>query len=549
LSRRASLGALAGYLVCSVALLGRGVLHDPTGRVVGSFGQDQGFFAWALVWWPHAIASGLDPVFTDVVYAPDGFNLAWATVIPGPALVLAPVTLTLGPIAAYNVLALAAPALAAWTAFLLCRRLTGQVVPALAGGWVFGFSSYELGESLNHVNLALVFPIPLAVLLVVDHLQRRIPTRRFVVYLGAVLFALASIFLETFLTFTLFAAAALVLALLVCGPPERSRLLRGTLPAIGLAYVGCLAVASPYLLAAVLRPNPISHLDTSIYSADVENFLFPTAITAIAHVRFAPVAARFTGNVTEQLAYLGPGLLAIVVLFAADRGRTRTGRFLLLFAALAALCSLGPRLIVGGIPTIDLPWRAMLHLPLVRYTLPARFVVYLWLALAVIVAVWLAPEHGRPGWRLPAAALALVLLLPTLHGPWWSTAVPTPPFFEHGRWRTALRPGENVLVIPYGVMGNSMLWQARTQMGFKLAGGYAASVIPKPFLRYPIVQTLYSGQLVADAPRELRRFLRDKRVTAIVVQQGIGGPWRGLFDGLARPRFLDGVIVYRLAPL
>lgn len=56
-------------------------------------------------------------------------------------------TTTAGPVVAYNILALLAPALAAWGCFMLCRGLTGEFRPALAGGYVFGFSTYVLAVS------------------------------------------------------------------------------------------------------------------------------------------------------------------------------------------------------------------------------------------------------------------------------------------------------------------------------------------------------------------------------------------------------------------
>ena len=56
--------------------------------------------------------------------------------------------------------------MAAWTAFLLCRQLSRRVAPALAGGLLFGFGTYESVETVNHLNLALVALVPLAVLLV-----------------------------------------------------------------------------------------------------------------------------------------------------------------------------------------------------------------------------------------------------------------------------------------------------------------------------------------------------------------------------------------------
>ena len=114
-------------------------------------------------------ASSATRCITDRIYAPEGFNLAWATVIPGPAFLAAPLTLLTSPIVSYNVLALIALPLNGLGAFLLCREVTAKTLPALVGGGVFAFSSYGLAESVNHLNLALVVCIPLAALVGVRH--------------------------------------------------------------------------------------------------------------------------------------------------------------------------------------------------------------------------------------------------------------------------------------------------------------------------------------------------------------------------------------------
>src|SRR5438132_1425304 len=87
---------------------------------------------------------------------------------PRPAsLALAPITVLAGPVVAYNLAALAAPALAGWGAFLLCRQVTRSFWPSVAGGYLFAFSSYEIGQmGAGHLNLTLVFALPLAAYLV-----------------------------------------------------------------------------------------------------------------------------------------------------------------------------------------------------------------------------------------------------------------------------------------------------------------------------------------------------------------------------------------------
>ena len=55
-------------------------------------------------------------------------------------------------------LLLLAPALSGWSAFLLCRAAGASYFPSVAGGYIFGFSSYLMGHAPAHPNLSLVTP-------------------------------------------------------------------------------------------------------------------------------------------------------------------------------------------------------------------------------------------------------------------------------------------------------------------------------------------------------------------------------------------------------
>ena len=93
----------------------------PFSHVIGD-GPDPPVFIWYLRWVPFALSHGLNPLFTSYLDFPDGINLMWQTSVPLLGLLLAPITLTLGPIFAYNLLMTASMALAAWCAFLAFRR-------------------------------------------------------------------------------------------------------------------------------------------------------------------------------------------------------------------------------------------------------------------------------------------------------------------------------------------------------------------------------------------------------------------------------------------
>ena len=99
---------LAAYAAVSCAYFGVRLLSHPGSEPVG-FGVDPQIFAWSFAWWPHALLHGHDPFAADVLWAPEGVDLAWAATAPGLALAFAPLTLAFGPIPAYNVTAVALP--------------------------------------------------------------------------------------------------------------------------------------------------------------------------------------------------------------------------------------------------------------------------------------------------------------------------------------------------------------------------------------------------------------------------------------------------------
>ena len=69
---------------------------------------------------------------------------------------------------------MAGPALSAWTCYLLCKYLSRSFYAALAGGFLYGFSVYELNQNLGHTHITLVMLPPLAALLTTRHIRGEI---------------------------------------------------------------------------------------------------------------------------------------------------------------------------------------------------------------------------------------------------------------------------------------------------------------------------------------------------------------------------------------
>jgi hypothetical protein len=540
------LAALGMYTSLSVVFFGRPVLDHFSRAFIGS-GIDPTQAMWALVWWPYAVRHGLNPFFTDRIWAPHGASLAWITGVPGASLVAAPITLTAGPVVAYNVLSLLAPALAASTAYLVCRYLTKRFWPSVVGGGIFGFSPYEMGHLRGHLNLMLIFLIPLGVYLVLLRLDRVMKPWTFVLLLGLVLSMQFLFSNEIFATLSAFGAAALGLAYLLLPGDLRPRL-----RSIGLlilcAYGAAVIALSPYLysiLAPGVPRTPFS--DPEVYTSDLLNFVIPTPLTLVGGAALEPITRAFSGNYGEEGAYLGVPLLLVVALFAQSHWRRPGGKLLLYLLGTIALASLGPTLHIAGHRIAPLPWTLVLRIPVLNNALPGRFIVHASFVVAIVVAMWLntAGVATRKKWLL--VSLGAITLMPNLWYPGWATPATTPPFIADRLYKGYLHEGETVLVIPYGANGNGMLWQAETEMHFRMAEGVGTGSIPRDFFRWPINYTFYSGHLIPDYAVQLKAYLAAHAVRKILVVDGTPGPWPQLFATLeTEPVRRGGVSLYEV---
>jgi hypothetical protein len=154
-----------------------------------------------------------------------GANVAAADLVPGASILFAPVTAAFGPVVTYNLLSFLAPVLAGWFAFLLCRRISGAFLPSLVGGYVFGFSTYELGQMLGHLNLMFVFLVPASVHLVLRRLDQSLSRRAFMLLFAGLLAAQFLLSAGVLVAMLVFGAISLALGYIV-SPPERRRDIR-----------------------------------------------------------------------------------------------------------------------------------------------------------------------------------------------------------------------------------------------------------------------------------------------------------------------------------
>jgi hypothetical protein len=516
-------GALGIYLALTMLFFGRGLVGHFTTVWVGQHEGDPSAFMWFLTWLPHALGQWHDPTFSDTIWAPSGISLIWTTWIPLGGLVAWPITRTLGPVAAYNALTLPMIPLAAWSAFLLCRYVTESWWSSLAGGYLFGFCGYMTFYLwVGTLTQLAVFPVPLAILAALRALRGEMSARRFTVCTTALLVTIFGIFLETFACMTMFGAMTLVLAIALYQGEMRQRL-RALVGPILASYALAAAILSPYLYCIFSTGAPKGAIwQTFLSSADLLFFLLPSHVSEIG--RIAPVRQVLDGLPTTIFVgytYLGPVLLAIVVAFAWSHWREPLGALLLASMVIIALAAMGPELIVGGRQVVLMPGALLTALPLIQAAVPVRFVMYLALDASLVAALWLSTSSTSLYAKCAIVALAIVFAMPSLSTTLWNSPDDTPAFFLSGRYRRYLEPGENVLVVPYGWLGNSMTWQAHTDMYFRMAGAYSG-MPPAQFQHWPAMIALYNGNYLPEPELQLKAFLAAERVSAVLVDERAG---------------------------
>jgi hypothetical protein len=494
--------SLVVCLALSVAIFWRMWL-DPTHRLLGSGLGDGALMMWFLRWTPAAIGHGLNPLFTDYLNVPNGVNVMWNTSLLLPGFLLAPITVTLGPVVTFNLLGTLAPALTAWTATLAFRRYVRSGLAALIGGLAFGFSPYMLAQNRGHLQLSLAFLVPL-LFLVTDNILTR--QRRPAWLSGLALGGMAG--LQLLIGEEVFALAAILLAaqvvlMIALFPRHVLAKLPYAAIAFGVAGVVFVAIAGYPIWFQLFGPQHVNGdiQSTNRYVTDLWNLITPTTVQAVVPAEAKRITATFTGNFAETNGYISIPLIAIVLFTVARWAWSKAVvRVAFLLALLSVVLSLGDHLhIRGRVTSLALPWNAIQNLPLLESAVPNRFMLIGMLFCGLLLAVFI-DQALRWRWskRVPAALLVIavmVALAPRL--PLHAGRLAVPPFFTNGTVERVPQDS-TVLVAPYPGPGGAgpMTWQALAKLRYKMPGGYFVGPQANGKPRYGAPPNRLAGQLV-----------------------------------------------------
>ncbi len=538
------------YLLLALLFFGRTLIGHWSDRFVGS-GADPSQAMWLLAWWPYALQHHLNPFITDFVWAPVSFNFAWMTSIPFPALLVWPLTESIGVVATYNILAILSVPTAAVANYALCRRLVHSHWPSVMAGFVFGFSSYMLGQQLGHMCLTMNFAVPLAAYLVVRRLEASISATRFIILLCVTMVCQFGIDLEIFATASLVGAITWLVGYL-CSPEEVRRRLHQLLRPIAACYAITGLIVSPYLYYFFAYPalhQPFWPSDR--YSIDLLNLMIPTSLNVLGSFGvLAATSAKFTGSLMEQGGYLALPLILIASVWVSRHWREPLCKVLVIPMVATVIAALGPFLQVGGKWIALMPWLILGRAPLLEHALPSRLMVFPPLALALIAAFWLSDPKTRRATKAIAVVFTLLLMLPNPSVELWAQRVDTPRFFADGTYQQYLSRKDVVMTLPLGEKGSSMLWQADCDMCFRNVAGWTG-VQRFAVRRWPIVNYFLGAPDLNDREAQLGAFVAGTGVTMVIVDDAHPDAkrWNTLVSTLGtKPVTVAGVSLYRINP-
>lgn len=552
--------AFAGSL-----LLLHGVWSDPWHRSPGNAAGaevDPVQFMWFLRWVPWALAHGQSPLHTDAIDLPTGVSLAWNPSVPTLGLAVSPVTLTAGPVFAFNLLLLLAPVATAVSSFRWLRRHVVSSLAAGVGAVAFAFSPYVAGHLQGHLHLVFLPLVPLSLLLLEDLLWRAPrPRWKSGVALGVVLGLQVGIS-EEVLLFEAIGVAVAALWWWVQRPVRTVRVLARAAGAAVLALGTAVAVAS-YVLSVQLLRAPHLAVNGGAWAGAVSDWWHPAG--RVVNPFGLALVTRF--NDSEVTDYLGVVVLAVLTAGAVLLVRDVRVRTAVLTVISAMVLSLGPRS-PGG---MSLPWSLVTRIPFVSNTLPIRMSLITWLAVSWLLAVFLdralsqrsvAGRLSVTGGLSAAAVVAAAVSVAPL--PISTIQLRTPGAFTTSALAAAVPAGAAVVVLPMADAryDQPMLWQAQAGFRFRMTGGYAlrpspdggGDPWPPDTPLYRAAAAIRDGRepAVGDLPAA-REELRTGRFAAILV--ALEHPNERAYSGLAtklagHPPQLTagGIAFYELRP-
>ena len=543
-------------------------------------GGDVAEQVWFMGWLPHALLHGLNPFFSQYLFAGSGgVNLMVNTSVMFPALLLSPITILGGPILAFNVSVVLAPVLCAWSMMLLARRFTASFGLALVATLLWVMSPYVMSHlGFAHLHQTVTFFPPVVILLAASLVEGRRSARRTGV-LGA-LAVIAQFFTGSEMLAMAAFEVALGLVVLAIFRPRflftnvkrgaEALLVAGGISVVGLAYPRWVEFFGPRHTTG----SPWG--DT--YSIGNKLAGFVNGSVGLGHGDRLTMLMGKAGVPEAPLSFLGWGMILTVLATCIWLRRDRVVQVLAAVGVATFVLSLGVDVRVSGTTQVLFPWapwRLFTHLPVVEQLIPGRLVQFVGFAAILLCLMgWeklrliLAPRGRLVRTAVISIAVGVVSVQQILGvtAPFPSNANFVEPsfFVSYGAHPT---PNGRLLTLPYpdsgfGLQSAPMTYQARSGFTYELLGGYvlvpttkstaSAWLVPPTGgegALHSFMSSIHVKKLTEVERQQIADFINRSRTTDVALIPIIGDNNLAEAEMTAimgtRPRFREGMLIWR----
>jgi hypothetical protein len=453
-----------------------GLWLDPARRASLVNSGDQALFEWLLSYGAYALTHGLDPLYTNLLNAPDSANLAVNTSVTAYAVLLAPLTMWLGaPITFMVILTLNLAASGFAWYWLFRKHLGASELGAAIGGLFAGFAPAMISHANAHLNWTAQWLAALITARLIVLYRGGRPVRNGI-GLGLLVAACFSIAAEG-LFFTALALGVFGVVWWIAKRPKMDNVLKGV--GVG-ALVASVFLAYPlYLHFAGPQRYHGTGFDPKVHNEDLAAYaVWPERSVAGAlglNTHLAP-------NPTEENSFFGvPLLLLLIVAFVVLWKRTEV-KALAVTVGVFAVLSLGPQLkFLGRLTGVPLPEALIGGLPVFNAALPSRLALVISPIVGLMLA-WLA-SAPKPWPRSAWITFYVLALLPLVPLPILTRdRDPVPHFISAGVWKSYVGDREVIAPVP---LPNDLVPDGQRWQAFALAEGGPVFRVPSGFFLGP----------------------------------------------------------------
>lgn len=337
------------YLFFAIIFTYPGILHFST-RVIGDGGDNIEYYSYTLLVkenlghlrWPYG--------HTTAFWYPDGFDMTTGSEAKLFTFFVALLSFVFPPVFSYNTGVITVLLLNAVCTYQLLKKLGYASVASFIGGMIYGMSYYVLAKAGGHINLMMVFPVPLFASCLLEAYKDRRITSWWLLRLAGVCIALLLSSVQYF--FIVLSVMMLLLPIILLGIrriQSFSFFWRNPLfvvYATGIGVVG-LIIGIPYLRLAQTYPFSdkvfgLPRLVDAAHLISPNDYLIP-----FIYPYLYPTPLR-EGSIEYSL-YLGIFEIVILILWIVWAKKNRYWLLIFFFSIALMLVSLGQPLRTGGL--------------------------------------------------------------------------------------------------------------------------------------------------------------------------------------------------------